>query len=164
MRTITIFKECETMYYIGIDPGQKGGIAVINERNALLDVFPYSNTKLFDIAKFMSNVDEDVGVMCFIEDVHSMPKQGVASTFAFGKGFGYILGVVESSGIPYQLVSPNKWKKHFGLNSDKNKSVEMAKRFFPAQTFLPTSRCTKPSDGMAEACLIALYGKRTDRG
>lgn len=98
--------------------------------------------------------------VCCLEQVHSMPKQGVASTFKFGVGFGYIKGVLEAFRIPYQEIPPQRWKKEFGLNTDKQKSIEVCKRLFPSVSLKRTERCTTEHDGMAEALLLALYGKR----
>lgn len=142
------------MVYIGIDPGQKGGIAIIDKDGA--EAHPYSNDKLRDVCE---NVYPK-SCVCFVEKVASMPGQGVSSTFNFGQSFGYILGVLESHYIPYQLISPRKWKNHYGLDSDKSKSIEMAKRLFPTVSLFPTGRCKKENDGMAESLLIALYAKR----
>lgn len=153
------------MIYVGIDPGQKGGIATLSvdaERHIYeVHSYPYSNEKLKDVAYNVSREWAD-NVLCFVEKVGAMPKQGVTSMFHFGMSFGYILGVLEAHQVPYQLVTPQTWKKHFRLDSDKAKSIALCKRLFPAVALLPTERCRKESDGMAEALLIALYAKRSD--
>ena len=89
-----------------------------------------------------------------------MPKQGVASTFTFGEGYGYIKGVLECYGISYQEIPPEKWKKEFGLNSDKAKSIEVCKRLYPNVSLKPTERCRVDSDGFAESILLATYARR----
>lgn len=142
------------MIYMGIDVGQKGGIALIGNNRSI--AYPYSNDALRNVCELNK---EDIA-LCIVEKVSAMPKQGVSSTFSFGQSFGYILGVLESYRIPYQLVSPRKWKGHFSLDNDKGKSIETAKRLFPQVSLLPTAACRKESDGMAEALLMALYGKR----
>jgi len=153
------------MIYIGIDPGKSGGIATlsVNTEISIYDAhsYPYSDDKLKEIAYTVSH-EMSENVLCFVEKVGAMPKQGVTSMFNFGVSFGYILGVLEANQVPYQLVTPQKWKKHFGLDNDKSKSIALCKRLFPAVSLLPTERCRKDSDGMAEALLIALYAKRSD--
>lgn len=146
------------MKYIGIDVGAKGGIAVLYENE--IEVYPYSDETLIEVCK---NAPSSA-TMCFVEKVGAMPNQGVTSMFRFGQSFGFILGVLSAFGIPFQLVPPRKWKAHFSLDGEKAKSIETAKRLFPSVSLLPTSRCKKDSDGMAESLLIALYGKRTDGG
>lgn len=145
------------MTYIGIDPGKKGGIAVlIGTKTA---VFPYTDEKMTECCKRFSGA---ANVICFVEKVHSMPGQGVSSMFSFGRSYGYILGALEASGIAYQEVSPQRWKRHYGLGADKQQAIAMAKKLFPGISLRPSERCTKDSDGMAEALLIARYGKRMD--
>ena len=56
--------------------------------------------------------------------------------------------------------SPQKWKKEFSVTSDKNTSIEVAKRLFPNVNLKATARCKKDHDGMAEALLIAEYCRR----
>lgn len=151
------------MIYLGIDPGQKGGIAVITTENAEIsaaETFPYSDDKLKDLCSYL----QGSSVFCVVEKVGAMPKQGVTSMFNFGKSFGYILGVLEANYIPYELVQPRKWKKHFSLTDDKGASIKTAKRLFPNVSLLPTPRCRVDNDGMAEALLMALYAYRLTQG
>ena len=97
------------MTYIGIDPGQKGGIAVLGDTK--YTVYPYSDDWMKEIAEMFKNSQ----VFAVVEKVGAMPGQGVTSMFNFGKSFGYILGVLEANKIPYQLVPPQTWKKEFSF-------------------------------------------------
>lgn len=149
------------MTYIGIDPGKKGGIALIDVRESgerVVSVYPYADDTLKEVCGRLCGMP----TLCIVEKVSAMPKQGVTSTFHFGQSFGYILGVLEACRVPYQLVTPKTWKKHFGLTDDKKRSVETAKRLFPNTSLLPTPKCRVESDGMAEALLMALYGLRLE--
>ena len=95
-----------------------------------------------------------------VERVTAMPKQGVTSMFNFGVNFGFIQGLLTAYGIPFELVSPAKWKREFGVTSDKNTSIAVAQRLFPDVSLLRTERCRKPDDGIAEALLMAEYARR----
>ena len=86
--------------------------------------------------------------------------QGVVSMFSFGTNYGYIQGVLSALGIPYQLVSPRVWKKSYVLDSTKQKSIDVCQRLFPELNLLATERSRVPSDGMAEAALLAQFAKR----
>lgn len=141
------------MIYIGVDPGKDGGISII-EKDCVVNRV-YSNEQLLRICEQYQG-----RCIFFVENVHSMPKQGTSSTFNFGKSFGYILGVLEAYKIPYELVNPQKWKKEFSCTSDKNTSIECAQRLFPGVNLYRTERCTKRHDGMAESLLIAEFGRR----
>ena len=97
---------------------------------------------------------------CVLEKVNAMPGQGVVSMFNFGQNYGFIQGVLKAHEIPYELVTPQKWKKEFSCTSDKNTSIEVCKRLFPNVSLKATDRCKKDHDGIAEALLIAEYGRR----
>ena len=147
------------MIYIGIDPGKNGGIAFINEFGEIIQLLPFSDD---DLILLIKNCSSDM--ICTLEHVHAMPKQGVSSTFNFGMNFGFIQGVLKAYNIPYELVTPQKWKKEFSCTSDKNTSIEVCKRLFPNVNLKATERCKKDHDGLAEALLIAEYGRRHYNG
>lgn len=148
------------MIYIGIDPGKNGGIAFINIRREFVTPFVKTYCYSDDILISLCNDFKGFRVMCTLEHVHAMPKQGVSSTFNFGMNFGFIQGVLKAYGIPYELVTPQKWKKEFSCTSDKNTSIEVCKRLFPSVNLKATDRCKKDHDGMAEALLMAEYARR----
>lgn len=144
------------MNYLGIDPGKLGGIAVLFETGETY-VLPYSTQALLDTCRQIQYLRP----RCCLEKVHAMPKQGVASTFTFGAGWGFIKGVLEAYGISYQEVPPEKWKKEFGLmKKDKKASVAICRQLFPQANLRPSDRSRVDSDGMAEALLMAEYARR----
>ena len=143
--------------FIGIDPGKAGGIAYIDTEYKIAGTEPYSDKALIDLCR---DVRQTSTVVCCLEKVGAMPGQGVVSMFSFGKSVGYIKGVLEAFGIPYQEITPQKWKREFSLNSDKAASAEVCNRLFPDISLLATPKCRKPHDGMAEALLMAEYARR----
>ena len=145
----------EYITYIGIDVGKKGGIGILLP-NGDVQAFPLEYLSMSKILADFSGKS----AICFVEKVHSMPNQGVKSTFTFGWGLGYVEGVLCSLNIPYELVSVNKWKNEFSLTSDKSKSIEVCKKLFPTVSLLPTERSRVDNDGMAEALLLAEYARR----
>ena len=149
------------MIYIGIDPGKNGGIAFINSTYNYQLVYPFSEEVLL---RELGACYRDYDMRCVLEKVNAMPGQGVVSMFNFGQNYGFIQGVLKAYGIPYELVTPQKWKKEFSCTSDKNTSIEVCKRLFPNVYLKATSRCKKDHDGMAEALLIAEYGRRHYNG
>lgn len=156
------------MIYIGIDPGKNGGIAVIHDKFPKpfdISVYKYSDDDLIDVIAICTKgasiaVHRDEEIKCVLEKVNAMPGQGVVSMFNFGQNFGFIQGVLKAYEIPFELVPPQKWKKEFSVTSDKNTSIEVAKRLFPGVNLKATERCKKDHDGMAEALLMAEYARR----
>jgi len=153
---------------IGIDPGAAGAIAVINPDKRMAQVWPmpYSN-KAYDLDRIRQLLEfdpEDEEPFAVIEKVHAMPKQGVSSTFAFGCGYGILLGMLGAFQIPYHEVPPQTWKKIIlaGENKDDGKaaSIRVARRLFPGVSLRASERCRSDHDGMAEALLLAEFGRR----
>lgn len=144
------------MIYIGVDPGKKGGVAIIDQAN--VTVIPWDDVKFVDA---MADVMNQGKCIAAVEKVGARPGQGTVSMFSFGQSYGFILGVLAAFGIPYQLVPPRKWKAEFGLlNTEKQDSVTVAKHLFPGVSLLPTERCRKESDGMSDSLLLAEYARR----
>lgn len=143
------------MIYIGIDPGEKGAIAVLHEGGAVA-IGLFEDGKYADILRDMGTPD----VRVCLEHVTAMPGQGVTSMFNFGVNFGYIRGILEAFKVPYELVRPAKWKKEFSITGDKNSSIDVCKRLFPDVTLKRTEKSKKNDDGIAEALLMAEYARR----
>ena len=81
--------------FVGIDPGNGGGIAVLTEGEDGLDIvsrkFP---TDVRDVGMFLKAATNNTNHRVAIEKVHSMPNQGVKSTFTFGMNYGIWIGAV----------------------------------------------------------------------
>lgn len=141
--------------YIGIDPGKSGALAILYPEGDVRTIPFNAEEYIFALQEF-----ETWPVVCCVEKVSAMPGQGVVSMFNFGHNLGFIEGVLQAYGIPYQLVPPQTWKKEFSLSSDKAKSIEVCQKLFPKANLLATERSRKPHDGMAEAVLMAEYARR----
>ena len=88
-----------------------------------------------------------------IEKVHAMPRQGVTSSFQFGRNFGGIetLSYIFSKRVDY--VAPAIWKKSLGLGQSKKESLDLARLKFGTSDLWNV----KSNDGIAEAALLTLY-------
>ena len=146
--------------YTGIDPGQKGGIGIIG---TTAEAFPMPDTEQ-DIIKRLENIRKNAPEMVVIlEKAQAMPKQGIASTGKYMEGYGFIKGALVAMKIPFHEIRPAVWKKEIlsgeADKKDKGTSIRVCERIFP-EVDLILPRCRKPHDGMAEALLIAEYGRR----
>lgn len=146
--------------FIGIDPGKNGGIAWIDELDGVVRTMPFDEKKLVEVCADLYDSGFAKQTVCCLEKVGARPGQGVVSMFNFGLNVGYIKGVLEAFRIPYQEITPQKWKKEFGLNSEKAKSAEVCQNLFPHVSLMATPKSKKKHDGMAEALLMAEYAKR----
>lgn len=153
--------------FIGIDPGMaSGAVSIISDNNIGGTVIDCSNLELVSVkggkgGKKEIDFKKLYDHLCpwkyrvttvIIEQVNSMPQQGIASAFRFGGGYYGIQAVCQCAGLPYILVTPAKWKKYYGLSSDKNQSRTMARRFYPKVKL----DLVKDAD-RAESLLMARY-------
>jgi hypothetical protein len=142
---------------LGIDPGLSGAIAFYYSSHPHLiavEDMPIiaGDVSAADLAARINMVRPDAAI---IELVGARPGQGVSSMFKFGKSFGVTIGVCQALKIPTHFVTPQKWKKHFGLGADKDESRMRATEYWPDR---PELFAKKKHDGRAEAALIARYG------
>lgn len=156
-----------TDFYLGIDPGNTGAVAVLDSAGKLIDVIDMplrvvSKTatvkKLPDPQGLLEALEGYAQLSCsaHIEYVSSAPGQGVATMFAFGRGLGVVEGVLAALRVPVQYVTPQRWKWHHRLSHQgKNESVETARKTIPESADVLT---LKKHHGRAEAILIAKYG------
>lgn len=141
------------IWIVGIDPGLTGAIALLHD-SVLQDVvdMPHYDGRVDcqALAAQLMTYQPDVIV---VEDVHSMPKQGVASSFKFGRSLGAIEGAIGALSLPHVKLTPQRWKQKMGLlKKDKDASRGLARELWPhkADEFK-----LKKHDGRAEAALMA---------
>lgn len=153
---------------VGIDPGITGAVAIHWSNN----VITIEDTPNIQMKKAGGKMKTDympaemVGLLkkldpenthVFIESVHSMPGQGVSSTFGFGKGFGIWIGILAALGLPYTFVTPQAWKKKQMLGmQDKDAARIRAQQMYPAAAPM---LMRKKDCGRADALLIMDYGR-----
>ena len=142
------------MKIIAIDPGSVSAAFAILDGDDLTfagDV-PVVD-KMVDGAGFARLVDLLQPTVAIIEQVSAMPKQGVTSSFRFGMGTGILRGVIAGAGVPLHQVAATKWKKHFGLNNEAEKSRALAIRLWPEHGSFSRVK----DHNRAEAALLARY-------
>jgi Holliday junction resolvasome RuvABC endonuclease subunit len=145
------------MAVVGIDPGLKGAVAVLGDQVDVIDM-PTRGKEIdgSSLAAYLSRASPGLAV---VEKVHSMPRQGVRSTFTFGKGVGVVLGVLQALKIPWVEVSPQAWQKAvlWGVPGEgKARSLLWARKIFPG-VLLEMLRGRK-LDGRADALALVWYG------
>ena len=154
-----------TMVFIGIDPGSiSGAVGALHSNGDYLDSFMIEHQDKHVLPMVFKNmilrlVDPKEGAEICCEQVHSMPNQGVASTFQFGRAVGVITAVCELTRYPLHMVRPQVWKKHFHLTSDKGEALDMARMLWPEA---PLKR--KKDINIAESLLICEYWREQIMG
>ncbi len=151
------------IYILGIDPGQHGGFCVTSLDGSTRYVVSFNRVTLPEISTQIRVLKQRMAIfndriVAFIEEVHSMPKDGKVQAFSFGKNYGFWQGVLISNGIEIHEVLPAKWQSALKLRvrgleySQKKKALkEIAQKRFPDLN-LTLDTC--------DAALIAEYGRQ----
>ena len=156
---------------LGIDPGLDGAAVLL----AGDDLPRFFDTPTLNVGKgkvvrrvyaeqemartIRGVVAEFRGLTAVLEQVHSMPGQGVRSVFTFGTGYGLWLGILSALEVPFQIVTPQRWKGMLmdGQGKEKDASRLRAMQLFPS---VSASLARKKDVDRADALLIAEYGRR----
>lgn len=153
---------------IGIDPGKTGGVAILNGHECWAKCVDTSNPgELTDALTPILDDWSGDDICAGIEKVGAMPKQGVASSFNFGRSAGICEGVVTALAIPWRLVRPQDWQR-LALDS-RAKPQDRASH---KKAILAAARARWPQvdlrrikdSGAADALWIALWIARTELG
>lgn len=145
----------------GVDPGISGCVVVMTDTGRLVDHMHMPSVKVgkvrrVDAIELSAFCRQYQAEHCYFEKVHAMPGQGVSSMFSFGHSMGVAEGVVGAMGIPVSHVTPQAWKKTFGLiGSEKDEARILAMELYPeCQWFELKGK----GQAAADAVLIARHG------
>lgn len=137
------------MSFLGVDPGQTGGLAVMNDDGSLCSIRKMPETERDVCDAFTACPPLALAI---IERVHSFPDQGVASSFKFGMNYGLLRGILVALGIAFEDTPPQTWQRYMHCLTHGNKNVSKAR----AQTLFPGFKITHCT---ADAVLIAKYAR-----
>lgn len=156
------------MIYVGIDLGLKGGIVLLNDTEQIVKkwIMPIikGDKTYFDIVSINKIFDEiktiDNNICVGLEKANVRPVQGIRAAFTTGYCLGLFEAILTSKNISYEIINPSIWMKNIfaGINSDDKKiSLIFCNRKWPNENWKPTERSSNDSDGLTDACCIALY-------
>jgi crossover junction endodeoxyribonuclease RuvC len=152
----------------GCDPGISGAFALLGENLDFIDAFATpvmllgKNKHQVNAAELAKNIVEwrrEYGnFTVYLENVHTMPGQGVVSSGNFMESVGVVKGILSALQMPFILVTPASWKKRAGLlGKEKDAARTLAQQLYPQAAL-----AHKKDIGLADAILIARYGKKEE--
>jgi crossover junction endodeoxyribonuclease RuvC len=152
------------MIKIGIDPGLSGAIVIFENgsptkwyKMPTMKIGAANRVNASALAAIIRpSIYADIETRTYVEQVSSMPGQGVASMFSFGHSAGVIQGVLGAFRMPVKMVTPQSWKKAAGLiGKNKDASRTLAIQMWPDWRELDKKGV---GQAYADAAFIALYG------
>lgn len=159
--------------HIGIDPGIKGGLAVI-EGNTLRQCEPMptidipkgkgkqtvvsANMLASELAAYQT-MYHGYPIHVYVEIGGTRPKEGNVSARKNGRNAGIIEGVIAGLFLPVTYLTANAWTKWHGVGADKGRHVQRACELWPKWTNVFYGARGGLRDGLADAALIAEWGR-----
>jgi crossover junction endodeoxyribonuclease RuvC len=151
-------------YFMGIDPGLSGAIAIYDGAQALvvhdMPTLQLKTRRVVDEYALARLIDSWSGRVsaCWLEQVATRPGEGAVGAFTFGRSYGVVRGVLAANFVTIHDVPPQVWKRVLKVSGDKDEARARASALFPRHAH---QWPLKKHDGRAEASLIALYGQQT---
>lgn len=141
------------MKILGIDPGRKGGLALLDTETLSLQTWgmPADIVGLHDLIFGLPKVR-----LCVLEQVHAGVQMKRTSIGVMFENFGVLKSALCWAGIPIETVRPVVWKGNLNVPADKNASRRKASEIFPDAA--DQWKLAK-DDGKAEAALLAWWGR-----
>lgn len=165
------------MQYFGIDPGLKGGFVVIDDKSHIISMHkmpiahdgkrnaidPAGVWTIYCAVRgyaYLGISDlSQLNLVAALEKIVAF-QMGRTSALNYGEGAGFLKMGLVAAGIPYELVTPQRWKKTLGIPAGSPKPFSVTK----ALQLFPDAELTKKDDGLADALLMAEWLRRTRTG
>jgi hypothetical protein len=153
------------MIVLGADPGAYGAIAVLRDGSPEVIDMPVGDILVGKKARkrispelMAYHIRELLPVdVAYVEEVASMPKQGIASAFTFGQAHGMLLGALAFAGIRTVRIRPQLWQNTVKAKGDpRPRALEL----YPG---MAGELKRKKDEGRADAILIAHAGLLLER-
>jgi len=157
------------MTFIGIDPGRKGGIALISEQGLRVWEMPPEQHRGINLAELNEIIThhltpwdgEPIGHVA-IEWNTCRPEEVPDFAMRFGIQSGELRAMFFARGLDVDLVPPNTWMQKLGLpgkdgDFECRQRAELVSREFPGSNELWTGPRGGVHDGILESICIALY-------
>ncbi|MDN7894450.1 hypothetical protein QZM93_38275 [Burkholderia cepacia] len=161
------------MIALGIDPGIRGALAAL-DHNGRLRIADMPIREKQGTGKTRNEIDPpallrmvrdlvpagDTAIVV-MEDMHAFMGGGeerrgsMASQASLAATKAVVCAVLEIAGHPTQFVTPQRWKRFYGLGADKAQCLDAARRLYP---HAPLTRAK--DHNRAESVLIARWALR----
>jgi hypothetical protein len=162
--------------YAGIDNGLLGAIGLVSEEGELLGYVAMPTTNngkgrdidIKTVWSYLKPLADENQLVVVLEAAakHSPGKLALCSTWF---SFGHLIALMQLKNLRHEIVPPQKWQKLFWTKpkmpkdqkfNTKAAALMAAKKLWPHESFLASSKSKRPHDGIVDALLIAEAGRR----
>jgi len=157
-------KEDMVKLYMGIDPGRKGGMGIIDQRSNFVAGWRWNDKEsIRDVYRRIYSYRKKLMIV-FIEKINLFPQMNKSTIINASKlliNVGKWKALLNIMELPYVEISPREWQKHFDLTNWRKwglmSPLDMARRLWPDA---PLNH--KVDDGIAVGLLLSEYARTKD--
>ena len=143
---------------IGIDPGVRGAIAILDKYSGIDTLQMPMQEKLVDIGAIIKWFDDEKPSLVVVERVMGFGKGSISVWCQQGVYYGQLIGWLQTMKWSFLPVTPMTWKAAtIGLKKPKDASISYVKNLYPAIEWVGNK---DKRIGQADAICLALYGRR----
>ncbi len=146
-------------YFIGVDPGNDGAIAIIDSYGNVYRLCDYPGDEVLTARLVNEFADVHFDCVAAVEQVSAF-KMGRTGAFTFGGNYSAWKMCFVMAGIPFRLVRPQVWQKGVIGAKDKKKLGKQAGLAVARGMFPDTELHLKKHHGRADALLLADWLRR----
>lgn len=156
--------------YIGIDNGVSGAWSAIDDKSNIvawgpMPVQKYRSRNEVDIQTLWHDIHASLGehesIIYTLEEPGGSKSAKAASSMS--GSFHAIRAMLTLNNVRWHRITPKAWQKVMfpgcKAGDTKPRALELARRLWPNERFLATSRCRVPSPDAIDATLIAEYSR-----
>lgn len=153
--------------FIGVDPGQNGGLVALDGKVVAFHKMPETRRGVYDwLAKFSPVSLDDPKPIAVVEKVSGYIGQGHPGSrmFTFGANAERVLMALTILGIAVDEVPPQEWMRGLGIKSrhrSESKTEWKGRLKLTAQVLFPNLKVTLAT---ADALLLAHWGRKKHGG
>lgn len=150
------------LMYIGIDPGKKGAVAILDRDGNLVlcKPLPHFSTPAKpktpgdldcrSLAALLAPYSARVALAVIEKPIGYTPN--ASAMMKLGESYGALRCLLTLAAFPLELAYAKAWKGHLELSADKSLAINLANALYG-------TALTAAQDGLAEAVLLAHYAK-----
>lgn len=157
--------------YVGIDNGLTGALVAISDHPGVPPiaslVMPLqgkakgNEVNVREVWAWLSQWPVDS--LTLILETPSKHSPGVNALCSMWDSYGALRSLLEVRNLKHHRIAPQTWQAKMlpGCQKGQTKpfALAVARRIWPGETWLATSKCKTPSSGLIDAALIAEYAR-----
>jgi hypothetical protein len=156
--------------YIGIDNGVSGALVALSPQSQIISMLPMPTQQarkgreidVWVVWRWVTALDERGALSVIVEEPGGSKSARAATSMA--GSFHALRTICALKQLRWHRTTPQAWQRDLlpgcKAGDTKPRALELARRLWPAESWLASERCKVAHDGIVDAALIAEWARR----